>query len=101
MTEQVQIGYPKVTYNVAFLRHFIFVPSAGQQGTRYDVCFQGVDGNSMASAIKCFNINGLCPPFAVLCAPSYHAVPVQRVAASGYRRYWYVCVALPPLVARP
>jgi len=62
MTETIEIAYPKVTYNVAFLRHFIYVPSAGQQGNRYDVCFQGVDGNNMASAVKCFTINGLFPP---------------------------------------
>ena len=34
-------------------------PQAGQEGTRYDVCFQGVDGNDMKSQKKCFSINVL------------------------------------------
>ena len=58
LTEQVQLEYDKVTYNTAFMRHFIFTPKIGQEGTSYDVCFQGIDGNKMSSRKKCFHING-------------------------------------------
>ena len=36
-----QYSKNQVTYNIAFMRHFIFIPTKGQEGTRYDVCFQG------------------------------------------------------------
>lgn len=34
----------------------MFVARKGQEGLRYDVCFQGVDGNDMKSRKKCFSI---------------------------------------------
>ncbi len=59
MTPMVEFAYPKVTYNQAFLRDFVFVPLQGQQGKQYAVCFQGFDGNLMASPKKCFSIEVL------------------------------------------
>jgi len=59
LTKPRTVAYNKVTYNIAFLRHFIFMPTQGQEGTRYDVCFQGADANLMRSTKKCFSIKVL------------------------------------------
>ena len=40
LTRQVDVAYNKAPGNLAFMRRFVYVPKQGQEGMRYDVCFQ-------------------------------------------------------------